>query len=44
MKTIKLDKSEQEIENNIEEYKSLSPSKKKLVTGLIKKANNNKKS
>jgi hypothetical protein len=42
MKKIKLDKYEQDIENNIQEYKSISPSEKKLVTVLIKKANNKK--
>ena len=43
MKKIKLDKYEQDIENNIQEYKSISAAEKKLATGLIKKANNNKK-
>ena len=42
MKKIKLDKYEQDIENNIQEYKSISPSEKKLVTDLIKKANKKK--
>jgi len=42
MKKIKLDKYEQDIENNIQEYKSISPSKMKLVTDLIKKANKKK--
>jgi hypothetical protein len=35
---MKLDTYEQDIENNTQEYKSISPSKKKLVTDLIKKA------
>ena len=42
MKKIKLDKYEQEIEDNIQDYKSISASEKKLVTGLIKKANSKK--
>ena len=42
MKKIRLDKFERDIENNVQEYTAVSASEKKLVTGLIKKANNKK--
>ncbi len=38
----KLDKTEQEIENNISSYKTASSSKMKLIEGIIDKANEKK--
>ncbi|MHC4874657.1 MAG: hypothetical protein ACYTFY_22635 [Planctomycetota bacterium] len=39
MKNNELDKHEKEIEDSIQEYKSVSPAKRKKLQGIIKQAN-----